>query len=188
MHDELDALRVGVRGQAGQVVVGIRLGERERVAIGDPVAVPAGVPALHQHAADPVRRRKIDVASSCSRSWRRASGPEAQVIVLMCIPHQMPTYFIGLIQSVLGRTFGGLRLRPSTEGARSIARSAIWIVRHGVTNGVRPRTLIPSAMAARSARRVRAFHARRPGGSSGRSPPGSPRGSRRTVGRRSSPA
>src|SRR5213593_2349181 len=82
-------------------------------------------------------------------------GPELQVIVPMCIPHQMPTYFIGLIQSVLGSTLGGLRFNPSTDGARSVARSASWMVRHGVTNGVRPRTLIPPAQGARSACRVR---------------------------------
>src|SRR2546427_8480501 len=72
-------------------------------------------------------------------------GPELHVIVPMCMPHQMPTYFIGLIQLVFSMTLGGLRFRPSTDGARSVARSASWIVRHGVTNGVRPRTLIPSA-------------------------------------------
>src|SRR5206468_7385400 len=65
-------------------------------------------------------------------------GPELQVIVPMCIPHQIPTYFIGWIQSVLARTFGGLSLRPRKIGARSVARSATWIVRHGVTNGVLP--------------------------------------------------
>src|SRR5678815_1140523 len=66
-------------------------------------------------------------------------GPELQVIVLICIPHQIPTYFIGWIQSVLARALGGLRLRPSSDGARSVARSASWIVRQGVSNGVRPR-------------------------------------------------
>src|SRR2546425_3695945 len=59
----------------------------------------------------------------------------------MCIPHQMPTYFIGLIQLVFPRTLGRFRFRPSSDGARSVARSASWMVRHGVTNGVRPRTL-----------------------------------------------
>ena len=82
-------------------------------------------------------------------------GPELQVMVLMCIPHQMPTYFIGWIQSVLASALGGLRLRPSSEGARSVARSASWMVRQGVTNGVRPRTLMPSAIGASAARRSR---------------------------------
>ena len=72
-------------------------------------------------------------------------GPELHVIVPMCMPHQMPTYFIGLIQLVFGTTLGGLRFRPSTEGAKSVARSASWMVRHGVTNGVRPYTFVPSA-------------------------------------------
>src|SRR5438093_11038546 len=82
-------------------------------------------------------------------------GPELHVIVLMCMPHQIPTYFIGLIQSVFAMTLGGLRFRPMTEGESSVTLSAIWIVRHGVTNGVRPRTLTPSAIDARSAWRVR---------------------------------
>src|SRR2546427_481754 len=42
----------------------------------------------------------------------------------MCMPHQMPTYFIGLIQLVFGMTLGGLRFKPSRDGARSVARSA----------------------------------------------------------------
>src|SRR5688500_2312506 len=82
-------------------------------------------------------------------------GPELQVMVLICMPHQIPTYFIGRIQSVLGSALGGLSLRPSSEGASRVRLSASWMVRHGVRNGVRPRTLIPSAIGARSARRVR---------------------------------
>ncbi len=72
-------------------------------------------------------------------------GPELHVIVLMCMPHQIPTYFIGLIQSVLGMTLGGLRFKPMTDGDSSVALSAIWIVRQGVTNGAWPRTFTPSA-------------------------------------------
>src|SRR5262245_15514470 len=92
----------------------------------------------------------------CLARWVVAPcrAPDAHVIVPMCIPHQIPTYFIGLIQSVLGSTLGGFRLRPSTEGARSIARSAIWIVRHGVMNGVFPVTLVLSAIGASAARSV----------------------------------
>src|SRR3989442_10430802 len=78
-------------------------------------------------------------------------GPELHVIVLMCMPHQMPTYFIGLIQSVFGMTLGGLRLRPMTDGERSVTLSAIWMVGHGVTNGDWPLTFTPSAMGPRSA-------------------------------------
>ena len=77
-------------------------------------------------------------------------GP-GSVIVPMCIPHQIPTYFIGWIQSVLASLFGGLRLRPRSEGASPVALSATCMVRHGVTNGVRPRTLTPSAIGARAA-------------------------------------
>src|SRR5918992_2882492 len=93
-------------------------------------------------------RRALAVVAPCL-------GPELQVMVLMCIPHQIPTYFMGRIQSVLASAFGGLSLRPSREGAKSVARLASWIVRHGVVNGVRPRTLTPSAMGASAAVRTR---------------------------------
>src|SRR5918992_4583358 len=43
-------------------------------------------------------------------------GPELQVIVPMCMPHQIPMYFIGLIQSVVASAFGGLRFNPRTDG------------------------------------------------------------------------
>src|SRR2546427_696238 len=42
-------------------------------------------------------------------------GPALHVIVPMCMPHQMPTYFMGLIQLVLSSLFGGLRFRPRTD-------------------------------------------------------------------------
>ncbi len=67
------------------------------------------------------------------------------------MPHQMPTYFIGLIQSVLAITLGGFRFSPMTEGDSSVTLSAIWIVRQGVTNGVLPLTFTPFAIDARSA-------------------------------------
>src|SRR5437773_1093837 len=34
----------------------------------------------------------------------------------MCMPHQMPTYFIGVIQLVIWMTLGGFKFRPSTDG------------------------------------------------------------------------
>jgi hypothetical protein len=72
----------------------------------------------------------------------------------MCIPHQIPTYFIGRIQLVFAIRLGGLSLRPRSEGERSVVRSATWMVRQGVWNGVRPRTFTPSAMGASAARRI----------------------------------
>ena len=68
-------------------------------------------------AAKSMYRRALAVVAPCV-------GPEPQVIVPMCMPHQMPTNFMGWIQSVLARAFGGLRFRPSSDGARSAARSA----------------------------------------------------------------
>src|SRR2546426_2237783 len=83
--------------------------------------------------------------SSRRRHTRLQGDWSSDVCSSDLMPHQMPTYFIGLIQLVFSMALGGLRFRPSTDGARSVARSASWIVRHGVTNGGRPRTLIPSA-------------------------------------------
>jgi hypothetical protein len=76
-------------------------------------------------------------------------------MVLMCMPHQMPTYFIGFTQLTSPSAFGGFRLRPSTDGTRPASLSASWIVRHGVFNGVRPRTFTPSARGASDVRSVR---------------------------------
>jgi hypothetical protein len=99
-------------------------------------------------AAKSMYRRAFSVVAPCR-------GPEPQVMTPMCMPHQMPTYFMGRIQSADGSALGGLRLRPSTAGTRSPARSAIWMVRHGVLNGVRPRAFTPSAMGANAACSVR---------------------------------
>src|SRR3954468_23971422 len=82
-------------------------------------------------------------------------GPDDHVIVLTCMPHQMPTYFCGLIQLTSAIRLGSLSLRPSSDGTRSWMRSASWMVRHGVLNGVRPRTFTPSAHGASAACSVR---------------------------------
>ena len=49
MADQRDALALGVRGDARKVEIGIGLGEAEVVAIGEPVPVPADIPAFDQH-------------------------------------------------------------------------------------------------------------------------------------------
>ena len=46
-----------------QVEIGIGRGERERPTVARPVAVPTDVPALHEHAVEPVLGRKVDVAA-----------------------------------------------------------------------------------------------------------------------------
>ena len=60
--DEPHASLARVRGEQRQVEVGIRLGEAEVLAVRDPVAVPALVPAFDQHAAEAVLRGEVDVA------------------------------------------------------------------------------------------------------------------------------
>ena len=60
--DQVHALRFRVGGQALQVVVLGRLAEIEVPAVGEPVAVPADVPAFDQHAAKPVLGGEVDVA------------------------------------------------------------------------------------------------------------------------------
>src|SRR2546428_13415750 len=57
-------------------------------------------------------------------------GPALHVIVPMCMPHQMPTYFMGLIQLVLSSLFGGVGVRPRTDGGRTVAGTATRTVRH----------------------------------------------------------
>ena len=62
VHDQLDAFRVRVGSQPWKVVVGVRLRERERVSVLNPVAVPAGIPAFHQNATKTVCRGEVDVS------------------------------------------------------------------------------------------------------------------------------
>src|SRR5918995_7496666 len=68
-------------------------------------------------AAKSMYRRALAVVAPCL-------GPELQVIVPMCIPHQMPTYFMGRIHSVPASAFGGVRLRPSSEGGKGVTPAA----------------------------------------------------------------
>src|SRR5881392_4526785 len=62
VDDRLYALLVGVSCHLREVVVGIRLGEREGVAVLYPVAVPADVPAFNQYPTQSVGGREVDVA------------------------------------------------------------------------------------------------------------------------------
>src|SRR5690606_33078586 len=61
--DQVHALAGGVSGQFRQVEVRGGAGEVEAPAVGEPVAVPARVPAFHQHAAEAVLRGEVDVAA-----------------------------------------------------------------------------------------------------------------------------
>ena len=60
--DEVDAFRLGVVGELGEIEIGIRFGEAELVAVLDPVAVPTLVPAFDQHAVEAVLGGEVDVA------------------------------------------------------------------------------------------------------------------------------
>ena len=71
-------------------------------------------------------------------------GPEAQVSVSRCMPHQMPTYLKGLNQDTSPSAFGSLRLRIRSDMYRPAASSAICSVRQGVANGAVRRTRAPS--------------------------------------------
>ena len=82
-------------------------------------------------------------------------GPDDHVIVLMCIPHQIPTYFIGIDPAVLAEDVRRIEVEAQQRRREILVRSASWIVRHGVTNGVLPRTFTPSAHGASAARSVR---------------------------------
>ena len=60
--DQVHALRLRIGSESAQVVVGCRLAEIEVPAIGEPVAIPAHVPAFDQHAAEAVGGGEVDVA------------------------------------------------------------------------------------------------------------------------------
>ena len=65
--DQADALLFRVRGQRGKIEVGVRLRKTEVGAAVAPVAFPAAVPALHEHAAETVGRGEVDVAPDVRR-------------------------------------------------------------------------------------------------------------------------
>ncbi len=83
VRDQLDALVAGIGGDAFQVEVGIGPGEVELFAAGEPVAVPAQVPAFDQHPAKAVLGRKIDMLDSvlgrCAMLGSRVPGLQLQV-------------------------------------------------------------------------------------------------------------
>ena len=114
---------------------GYGLGEAEILAVREPVAIPALVPAFDQHAAKAVWRREVDVALAFRRWSRRASGPRPRSRVPRCMPHQMPTYLNGLTHDTSPSLLGSLRLRMRSDMYRPGASSAICSVRHGVANG-----------------------------------------------------
>jgi len=75
--DQADAPGPGVGGEPDQVVVRIRPAEIEVLAIAEPVAAPAQVPAFHQHAPEVMAGGKIDVAHRIGggRAMGRAELP-----------------------------------------------------------------------------------------------------------------
>ena len=67
MTHQAHALLLRIGRERHDVEVRIRLGEAELVAPREPVAVPALVPALDQHAAETIVRREVDVALRLGR-------------------------------------------------------------------------------------------------------------------------
>src|SRR3546814_1557911 len=61
VSDQVDALRRGVSGEPVGIEIGGRCREVEIVAVAQPVAVPARIPALDQPAADVVGGGEVDV-------------------------------------------------------------------------------------------------------------------------------
>src|SRR3546814_14259191 len=61
MTDQRHALFARIVGDRLQVEIGGRLGEAEVVAMAEPIAVPALVPPLDEHAAEAVLRREVDI-------------------------------------------------------------------------------------------------------------------------------
>ena len=62
MDDQLDAFRGGIFAEALDIVIGIGLGEAEDVAIVEPFAVPALVPAFDEDAGEAVLGGEVDIA------------------------------------------------------------------------------------------------------------------------------
>ena len=76
VDDQLHTLLMGVARDLREIVIGIGSREREGVAVLNPVAVPADVPALDQHAAQSVGGGEVDVAFRV-RGGRAVFGPRA---------------------------------------------------------------------------------------------------------------
>ncbi len=135
MADQPHALLLRVRRERHDIEVRIRLGEAELVALGEPVAIPALVPAFDQHAAETMFRREVDVALRFGRGRAvfRAGAPGLRAEV-----HAPPD------ADVLERLHPGhvaelVRLVEIEDEVRHVqarARTiAICSVRQGVTNG-----------------------------------------------------
>src|SRR3989337_3760658 len=70
----------------------------------------------------------------------------SQVLLPRCISHQIPIYFIGLIQDTSSTRLGSFKFSIVRELTRSTASSPININLHGVTNGVLVFTFIPESL------------------------------------------
>src|SRR3546814_12391058 len=83
--DQRHALFARIVGDRLQVEIGGRLGKAEFVAMAEPVAVPALVPALDEHAAEPVLRGEFDILPGAlgRRALVRPLGP-AQIGTAPC--------------------------------------------------------------------------------------------------------
>src|SRR5687767_9134238 len=72
-------------------------------------------------------------------------GPDPQVNLSMCMPHQMPMNLRGLIQAVSGNLFGSFKFNTKYEVSRPPGELAICIVRQGDWSGATALTAAPSA-------------------------------------------
>jgi hypothetical protein len=63
MTDQVHALALRIRRECFQSEIRIRLREAEGLAVREPVAIPAGVPAFDEHAAKAVPGGEVDVAA-----------------------------------------------------------------------------------------------------------------------------
>jgi hypothetical protein len=108
--DEPDAL-FRVARDLGDIEIGIGLGEAEVPPLREPVAVPALVPALDQHAAEAVGFAAKSIIALGVGGGRAVLRPAVPGLLVEVHPHQMPTYFIGLTQLTSPSLLGSLRLR-----------------------------------------------------------------------------
>ena len=88
------------------------------------------------------------LAFSVVAPWRSSI---VHVSTPKCIPHQIPTYFMGLIQSVVSSAQGSFKFRIRPEFIKPTASLVICIVRQGVvTLPPAKRAFIPSGHGANS--------------------------------------
>ncbi len=83
MSDQSDSVLARIRRELRQIEVRTGLREAEVAAVGDPVSVPAEIPAFHEYADEPIARGEIDISPDIviRRAVALAASPRGAVEV-----------------------------------------------------------------------------------------------------------